>query len=286
MSRKLSSDEKNLVLDNQGLVHFLVRSFGIDPISSEYDDFVSIGNFGLIKAATTFDSSRNIKFSSYASTCIKNKIFDYYKNAKKYSNDISIYEFTENCEKFILDCNISNHNSDFVQTVEDKEVFIKLVNIILNYLEGKRRLAILYEIADLPQKYIAKILNISKSYVSKIIKETINEIRNIFDSELCYKEIFSMDIVGDEYIISFFTKDIIRFNNIFESFLKNMSLDTKLTDFKVNYTNEQVAVYLPESSESFYFIAQVIKKIDDFSISYISDNSKLQKDSSVLSKVI
>ena len=49
MSMKLSSEEEHLVLDNQRLVHYLVQKLGVTPISSEYEDIVSIGKIGLVK---------------------------------------------------------------------------------------------------------------------------------------------------------------------------------------------------------------------------------------------
>ena len=68
MSMKLSSDKEHLVLDNQKLVHYLVQKLGVTPNSSDYEDIVSIGTIGLIKAAITFDPSRKNTFSTYA-TC-------------------------------------------------------------------------------------------------------------------------------------------------------------------------------------------------------------------------
>jgi DNA-directed RNA polymerase specialized sigma subunit len=63
MSMKLSSDRKHLVLDNQKLVYYLVQKLGVSQISPEYEDIISIGTIGLIKAAITFDSSKKITFA-------------------------------------------------------------------------------------------------------------------------------------------------------------------------------------------------------------------------------
>ena len=82
MSMKLSSDKEHLVLDNQKLVHYLVQKLGVTPNSSNYEDLVSIGTIGLVKAAITFNTSKNISFATYASRCINNEIFMYYKKIK------------------------------------------------------------------------------------------------------------------------------------------------------------------------------------------------------------
>ena len=51
---------------------------------------MSIGTIGLIKAIDTFDISKNIKLSSYASRCIENEILMHFRNNKKSSQDISL----------------------------------------------------------------------------------------------------------------------------------------------------------------------------------------------------
>ena len=144
---KLSSDKEHLVLDNQRLVHYLVQKLGVAPNSSDYEDIVSIGTIGLVKAAITFDTSKNITFATYASRCINNEIFMHYRKANKYANDISIDEPIgddgEGKELTLVDT-IADPDSNFVEKIVDKEEFIKVVGTVLNCLEGKHRIALLY----------------------------------------------------------------------------------------------------------------------------------------------
>lgn len=53
---------------------------------------MSIGTIGLIKAINTYDISKKIKLSSYASRCIENEILMHFRNAKKTAQDISLNE--------------------------------------------------------------------------------------------------------------------------------------------------------------------------------------------------
>ena len=78
MSSKLDIETERLILDNQGLVYYIVRNLNLSRSSSIYEDLLSIGQIGLIKAAKTFDSSKNIHFidNNINTTLTPNVIFD------------------------------------------------------------------------------------------------------------------------------------------------------------------------------------------------------------------
>ena len=285
---KLNSEKEHLVLDNQGLVHYIVQKFGGISNPSEYDDLVSIGTIGLIKAAITFDSSKKFTFATYASKCIKNEIFQYYRKAKKYAKDISIYETIGNDEEgkeFTLEDSIEHPGSDFVEKIANKDVLIQLVSIVLNYLEGKKRLAILYRMGEVSMTDIAEKLNTYRSDISKTLKKATNQIRKVANDQVHYKEVFSMSIVGEKYRISFSSKDISNFNKIFATLLKNLTSAEKLPDFMVNCNGERIVVQIPAHPESFSFIAQIIQEIDDYSMIFVSDKSTLPTDNTVPQEV-
>ena len=285
---KLSSEKEHLVLDNQRLVHYLVQKLGVTPYSSEYEDIVSIGTLGLVKAAITFDSSKKITFATYASRCINNEIFMHYRKANKYANDISINEPIGNDgegKELTLGDTIAHPESDFFERIVNKDAFIEIVSIILNYLEEKKRLVMLYRIGEISQTDIAERLNISQSYVSRIETKATIKIREVANHQVHYKEVFSMEIVGDEYRISFLSKDISKFNKIFATLLQNLTSTEKLPDFRVNCNRERIVVQIPAHPESFSFIAQIIQEIDDFSMTFVSDKSTLSADNTVSQEV-
>lgn len=287
MSMKLSSEKQYLVLDNQRLVHYLVKKLGVAPNSSEYEDLISIGTIGLVKAAITFDTSRSIAFATYASRCINNEIFMHYKKANKYANDISIDEPIGNDDEgkeLTLGDTIGDSESNFVEKIVNKEEYINLVSIVLNSLEGKHRIALLYLMGNISQRKIAKKLNISQSYVSRIEAKATQKVQKIASQQVHYKEVFSMAIVGDEYRISFSSKDISKFNKIFATFLQNLTSVEKLPDFKVNCNRERIIIQIPAHPESFSFIAEIIQEIDDFSMSFVSNKTTVPADDTGIKK--
>lgn len=274
MRMKLTRENEHLVLENQKLVHYIVRKMWKTSTSTEYEDLVSIGTIGLVKAAIQFDQSKGIKFSSYACTCIKNEILIHFKKANNYANDISIDEpIQDDGENRTLTVGdlIEHPESNFVEKIINEEAFMELIRIVLNCLKNRDRIIMLYRIGGISQIDIAKILQISNRYVSAIESRAISKIRKVANHPIDYKEVFSMEIIGDKYIISFSPKDITNLNKIFVGHLQNLTTTESSPDFKVNCNRERILVQIPAHPESFSFIAQIIQKIDHWCMTFVSD---------------
>ena len=148
---KLKKETENLIVENRGLVYYQLQKLGITFKSAYYDDLISVGNLALIKAATTFDESKNIVFATYALTCIRNEMGMYFRKVNRYERrKISI---EEPLKRQKAESNIRIEDSlkdpyDFEEEMMNKAEYVKLINIILNCLSGKERLAILFYIAD------------------------------------------------------------------------------------------------------------------------------------------
>ena len=75
LQRLEQGDEKArdvLIERNMRLVAHIAKKYYALP--GDQDDLISIGTIGLIKAVSTFDSTRRARFSTYASRCIENAI--------------------------------------------------------------------------------------------------------------------------------------------------------------------------------------------------------------------
>ena len=94
LSEQLANgDEKareKLIVHNLRLVVYIAKKFESSGVNIE--DLISIGTIGLIKAVNTFSPEKNIKLATYASRCIENEILMYFRNKKKYSQDVSFTE--------------------------------------------------------------------------------------------------------------------------------------------------------------------------------------------------
>ena len=63
---------ETIIRHNLRLVAHIAKKYYALP--GDQDDLISIGTIGLIKAVSTFDSTRRARFSTYASRCIENTI--------------------------------------------------------------------------------------------------------------------------------------------------------------------------------------------------------------------
>ena len=74
-------DARNtLVEHNLRLVAHIVKKYY--AASGEQEDLISIGTIGLLKATSSFDPDKGIRFATYASKCIENAILSQRNNRR------------------------------------------------------------------------------------------------------------------------------------------------------------------------------------------------------------
>ncbi len=156
--------------------------------TTDHEDLISIGSIGLIKAVNTFSYDKCTKFATYASRCIENEILMYFRGIKKNAQDISMNEPMDNDGEgnsvTILDMLPS------AQCLED-DIYLKiqiekLYDYVNTYLDKREQEIIrlrygLNGTRPLPQREIAKQLDISRSYVSRIEKKALEKLEKQFD---------------------------------------------------------------------------------------------------------
>lgn len=268
MNTNLNTNLQQMILDNRNLVHHLIKTLNISRNFIEYEDLVSIGTIGLIKAANSFDLSKNVIFSNYACTCIKNEIFIYYNKNKKHVNDVSLEAFTtftENNHTINLQDRLEHPDSDFVEKILKTETFTELINIILNCLSQTEKIIMLYRLGNISQSDISKILKFSQSYISKVEKKAILKIKETINHQFNYTEIFSMSTLEDYYQITILPKDINNFKKVFSLILKKLKSVTNI-NFKIKYTKKQIIFQISRQLEAFPFWAQILLEFEKYNI--------------------
>lgn len=184
-----SLEAKNILIErNLRLVAHIVKKY--QGASEELDDLISIGTIGLIKAVQTFDSAKASKLSTYAARCIDNELLMLLRSRKKSNREVSLYEpigtDNEGNEISLLDV-IETEPVDVVKNYalkQDTTLLYRLLPEILSQREQeilKLRYG-LYGEKELTQREIAKRLNISRSYVSRIEKNALLKLRSFFPS--------------------------------------------------------------------------------------------------------
>ena len=172
-------DARNKLIEhNLRLVAHLVKKYECKDVSS--DDLISIGTIGLIKGVDSYDSSKNIKITTYIAKCALNEILMYFRTNKKVNNEISLNDYIstdkEGNEISLIDILPSEDIDISTKIVND--IDIELLHNYLDVLSDKEKDIIikrygLYNGDYFTQKEIAKMMHISRSYVSRMEKRAL-----------------------------------------------------------------------------------------------------------------
>lgn len=174
-----------LIEHNLRLVAHITKKYENTKIDN--DDLISIGTIGLIKGIDSYSKKHGTKITTYCARCIENEILMYFRSNKKNSNNISLddpigYD-KEGNDITILDV-LKTPKPDYIEDMFKKEN-IKSLNTYLKKLTPREQEIIIKRYGlgsykEQTQKEIAKDLNISRSYVSRIEKRAITKILREF----------------------------------------------------------------------------------------------------------
>ncbi len=177
-----------LIEHNLRLVAHIIKKYsGCDK---DINDMISIGTIGLIKAINTFNPNSGNKLVTYASRCIDNEILMFFRNEKKKNREVSLYEpiGTDKEGNVISIVDIVTLEDEDIVEKDDLYNKIKALREGLTTVLNEREKVIIqkrYGIIDgveTTQRELAKDMNISRSYVSRIEKRALQKLRKHIES--------------------------------------------------------------------------------------------------------
>ena len=174
----------SLIEHNLRLVSHIAKKYNS---KYENDDLISIGIIGLIKAIDSFSKEKGTKLTTYAAKCIENEILMYFRSSKKNNNVISLNDsigFDKDGNEIELIDVIKTPDLDYIENLNLKDNLKSLLKYI-NILTDREKIIIfkrygIFNHNELTQKEIAKELNISRSYVSRIEKRALTKLLREF----------------------------------------------------------------------------------------------------------
>jgi len=181
-------EARNILIErNLRLVAHISKKYSSTNVSK--DDLISIGTIGLIKGINSYNSSKGVRLATYVAKCIDNEVLMHLRSTKKIQaevylnepigkdkddNEITLIDILENEERTIeeqidLKMKIKLLYKKMKETLLDREKSILEMRFGLDGRKPKT------------QNQIAKMMGISRSYVSRIetkaIKKLANEIK-------------------------------------------------------------------------------------------------------------
>lgn len=175
-----------LIEHNLRLVAHVIKKY-YTP-NSDPNDLISIGTIGLIKAVSTFDCDKGIRFATYAARCIENEMLMHCRTLKKTALDVSLSDSidTDRDGNALTFSDVLAVDDTLVDDIDLKLRSEKLYKLIEEKLDEREREIIilrygLFSEDALTQREVAQKLNISRSYVSRIEKKALEELKKGFE---------------------------------------------------------------------------------------------------------
>ena len=175
------SAREKLIRHNLRLVAHITKKYYAQPC--DQDDLLSIGTIGLMKAVDTFDSTRRARFSTYASRCIENELRMHFRRLRRSGTTVSLQETLEAGKEdtALTLSDVLQDNFCMEENCEQQEEARRLRQLIEGLPARERKLILLrYGLAGQPpltQLETARLLQISRSYVSRLESHALEQLR-------------------------------------------------------------------------------------------------------------
>lgn len=185
LERMIAGDieARNILIErNLRLVAHIAKKYSWSNI--DQDDLISIGTIGLIKGINSFNLDKNIKLATYTARCIENEILMVLRANKKTNSEVFLNEpiGKDKDENIITLQEVLENNERNIEDEVDLKLKIKkLYSKLKTVLKNKEKFIIELRFGldgnkPKTQKEIAKMLNISRSYVSRIETKAIGKL--------------------------------------------------------------------------------------------------------------
>ena len=178
-----------LIEHNLRLVAFIAKRF--ENTGANIEELISIGTLGLMKAISTFNKEKNIKLATYASRCIENEILMFIRKTASQKKEISIDEplSVDWDGNELLLSDILGSDSDVVSREMEENEEKCMLRSAVDELSPRERIIIqmrygLIDGNELTQKEVADALCISQSYISRLEKKIMQQLKRRIEEKI------------------------------------------------------------------------------------------------------
>lgn len=175
------SAREKIIRHNLRLVAHVAKKYYAQP--SDQEDLISIGTIGLMKAVDTFDTTRKARFATYASRCIENELRMHFRRERRNGVVVSLQETLEaGKEDSALTLSDVLQDGFCMEDACERQDEARRVRRLIEGLPARERKLILlrYGLAGQPpltQLETAQLLQISRSYVSRLETHALEQLR-------------------------------------------------------------------------------------------------------------
>ena len=175
------SAREKIIRHNLRLVAHVAKKYYAQP--GDQEDLISIGTIGLMKAVDTFDTTRKARFATYASRCIENELRMHFRRERRNGVVVSLQETLEaGKEDSALTLSDVLQDGFCMEDACERQDEARRLRRLIECLPARERKLILlrYGLAGQPpltQLETAQLLQISRSYVSRLETHALEQLR-------------------------------------------------------------------------------------------------------------
>ena len=209
----VTEEESNIIKEHYSIIEIVASTIYTRkklPPAVEFDDLVSAGFDGLLKAIRRFDGKKDVKFSTYANIRIRGEMMDFIrkewrtKNPSSYKSaqdqikervsqvmDVALSKDSKADPKNLLDSlstayvisldqtfeDSVDSNENIEQSAEHKDEYMDLNQIIQSLSPDNINFINLFYRRGLSQKQISIEMNTSEASVSRIHQNVLDQLR-------------------------------------------------------------------------------------------------------------
>jgi len=177
-----------LIEHNLRLVAHIMKKYYTQ--SADQDDLISIGTIGLIKGVSTYRPDKGVRLATYASRCIENEILMFFRSSRKSAGDVSLSDTieTDGDGNSLSLMDILCTEDDMLDSISAKESCTQLRSCVETALTPREAeiITLRYGLSGKPpqpQREVAKLFGISRSYVSRIEKRALEKLKAELEKE-------------------------------------------------------------------------------------------------------
>ncbi len=180
-------EARNVLIEhNLRLVAHIVKKYYTQ--CADVDDLISIGTIGLIKGISSYKRDKGVRLATYASRCIENEVLMHFRSSKKSNGEVSLSDTIETDGEGGSLCllDVVCMEDDMLEQISRNELSGVMKQIIKDNLDERESAIIRLRYgldgrAPKPQREVAQMCGISRSYVSRIEKKALEKLKVEFE---------------------------------------------------------------------------------------------------------
>lgn len=173
-------DINKAIEENTPLVYYIIRKYFPTFV---HDDIIQSGLIGLWKSLIHFDSTKNIKFATFATKVIMNDINMEIRKRRKSMLDISMYTSVSGTSDD-NDLEIYDSMSDNLSGVHDYSTYALEQCLRSDKFTEKERTVLVYKYRGYTQKKIGDKMCISQPQISRIERNIRTKFKKLYGEEI------------------------------------------------------------------------------------------------------